>query len=261
MFFLNSRKYCQGPVDTVCKVVIFCCASFSGGIIKEFKPLGHHLSDRYYKRCYQKFHAILLTEYQRVIIMDSDGLTQHNLDHLFYLPFPQGIKLAAPQGYWFDNDGFQMNPNDHCIGSDVSKRPPYYAVITSILLLIEPNEELYNTVEEYFGKWMMNGKGKKTRQYFDMDIINQRLACNGEMMVLPKHYGTLNSEYLINQKLSQKYSLCKDFNQVQYMHFSGLGKPWSHSLANYEKKYEESARPLIRTWFELAHDTCPWIVK
>ena len=261
MFFLNSRKYCQGPVDTVCKVVIFCCASFSGGIIKEFKPLGHHLSDRYYKRCYQKFHAILLTEYQRVIIMDSDGLTQHNLDHLFYLPFPQGIKLAAPQGYWFDNDGFYMNPNDQCIGSDVSKRPPYYAVITSILLLIEPNEELYNTVEEYFGKWMVNGKGKKTRQYFDMDIINQRLACNGEMMVLPKHYGTLNSEYLIKEKASQKFSLCKDFKQVQYMHFSGLGKPWSHSLANYEQKYEESARPLIRTWFELAHDTCPWIVK
>ena len=234
--------------------------SFAGGIIKEFKPLGHHLSDRYYKRCYQKFHAMLLAEYQRVIIMDSDGLTNQNLDHLFFLPFPQGIKLAAPQGYWFGNDGFATNPDVNCIGNDTDIRPPYYAVITSILLLIEPSEALYKTVEEFFGKWMLNAKGKKTRQYFDMDIINQRLACNGELIVLPKHYGTLNSEYLNSEKLSHRYEQCKDFEQVQYMHFSGLGKPWSHSLASYENRYEASARPLVRTWFNLAKETCPWIV-
>ena len=201
-----------------------------------------------------------MTEYQRVIIMDSDGLANHNLDHLFFVPFPQGISMAAPQGYWFNNDGFVLGGQDNknCIGGEIHKRPLYYAVITSILLLIEPNEDLFKTVEEYFGKWMPNGK---KRQYFDMDIINNRLVCNGELLVLPKHYGTLNSEYISSEKLSQKFKVCKDFDQVQYLHFSGLGKPWSHQLSSYQNRYENEAKPLIQTWFKLAKETCPWIVK
>ena len=37
--------------------------------------------------------------------MDSDGLANANIDHLFFLPFPENIFMAAPQGYWFGKDG------------------------------------------------------------------------------------------------------------------------------------------------------------
>ena len=37
--------------------------------------------------------------------MDSDGIANANLDHLFFLPFPENITIAAPQGYWFGKDG------------------------------------------------------------------------------------------------------------------------------------------------------------
>ena len=32
------------------------------------------------------------------------------------LPMPEGIELAAPQGYWFDNEGV-MTPSDECHGT------------------------------------------------------------------------------------------------------------------------------------------------
>jgi hypothetical protein len=40
--------------------------------------------------------------------------------------------------------------------------------------------------------------------------------------VLPKMYGTLDSEYFNgNSKINFRFSMCKDFANVQYLHFSG----------------------------------------
>ena len=61
-----------------------------------------------------------------------------------------------------------------------------------------------------------------------MDILNQRFSCNHEILILPKNYGTLNSEYLKSEKLSSKLSKCKEIKKVYYLHFSGKGKPWQH---------------------------------
>merc|ERR1719362_992391 len=115
-----------------------------------------------------KFNSILLSEYKRVIFMDSDGLANANLDHLFFLPFPENIFMAAPQGYWFGKDGVTIGqPENYCIG-DLSTSPDMFGVISSILLVIEPNQALYDTLQKYFGAWIYKG-GKKSRQYFDMD--------------------------------------------------------------------------------------------
>ena len=82
-----------------------------------------------------KFNSLLLTEYKRVIFMDSDGLVNANLDHLFFLPFPENMSIAAPQGYWFGKDGIRIGqPENYCIG-DLSKSPDMFAVITSILFI------------------------------------------------------------------------------------------------------------------------------
>ena len=94
-----------------------------------------------------------------------------------------------------------------------------------------------------------------------MDIINQRLACRGELVVLPKHYGTLNSEYMKDENLANRMKECKDFKKVKFMHFSGAGKPWSHKLSAYLDKYEENAKPLVKKWFEFAKETCPSMIK
>ena len=100
-------------------------------------------------------------------------------------------------------------------------------------------------------------------QYFDMDIINQEFSCQREILVLPKMYGTLDSEYQTrNSRLSSRMSMCKNFSEVQYFHFSGLGKPWTSAeqMSNYLSNFESGAADLIKRWFNYAHTSCPWLV-
>lgn len=59
-----------------------------------------------------------------------------------------------------------------------------------------------------------------------MDILNHEFACKHEILVLPKIYGTLDSEFYPPDPLSSKLSKCKNFSRAQYIHFSARGKPW-----------------------------------
>ena len=47
----------------------------------------------------------MLTDYERVVVMDADGIPVTDLDHLFLLPLPNNVYLAAPQAYWFHDAG------------------------------------------------------------------------------------------------------------------------------------------------------------
>ena len=108
-------------------------------------------------------------------------------------------------------------------GFGVMDGPLPYSVISSVLMVVNPSEKLFKEVENYFGRWIEIGKTGHRRQLFDMDIINRKFACHGKIVVLPKFYGTLNSEFLQSERLSQKFDQCKDVKKVYYMHFSGLG--------------------------------------
>ena len=80
-----------------------------GGSLRTFPSLELFLIEDGYRGCLEKFYAFLLTDYDRVIAMDTDGFPNSNLDHLFWLPMPKGIELAAPQGYWFSNEGVRSD--------------------------------------------------------------------------------------------------------------------------------------------------------
>jgi hypothetical protein len=54
-----------------------------------------------------------------------------------------------------------------------------------------------------------------------MDILNTEFACNHEILILPKNYGNLNSEFFIAER-----SNCTNFSLCQYVHFTAKGKPW-----------------------------------
>ena len=68
----------------------------NGGIIQEFEPLGQYLKSGYYKKCLQKFHAMLLFEYSRVVIMDSDGIANHDLGRR---PFDSRVLDRCPPDF------------------------------------------------------------------------------------------------------------------------------------------------------------------
>ena len=70
----------------------------------------------YFPGNYNKFYSFLLTGYARVIVLDSDGFALSNLDHLFLLRFPSGVRIAAPQAYWLMGDGVTVGTEDNCPG-------------------------------------------------------------------------------------------------------------------------------------------------
>ena len=94
------------PTDLPGKRHLYKYWQDEGGLLREVKSLRHYLkSDGYYQASYQKFYSFLLTEYDRVIMMDADGVPLKNLDHLFHIKFPGNVQIAAPQGYWFKYQG------------------------------------------------------------------------------------------------------------------------------------------------------------
>ena len=133
-------------------------------------------------------------------------------------------------------------------------------MITSILLLVIPSDTLFASIEPYFGKWVVESGGRKRRQLFDMDIINRKFSCHGKILVLPKVYGTLNTEFMRTENLSRRFQQCKNISQVYFMHFSGLGKPWTRKSSKgrdyYVQKYAEEAKPYIVSWFKLFDQMC-----
>ena len=80
-------------------------AAEEGGKVRNFTSLKRGVKDSYYRATYQKFHSFLLTEYERVVVMDADGFAVRSLDDLFLVRMGEGARLAAPQGYWFKREG------------------------------------------------------------------------------------------------------------------------------------------------------------
>ena len=220
-----------------------------GGMLKPIKRnLKHHSESVYYRGSLHKFFAFLLHDaFDRVVLMDADGIPVSNLDHLFLLPMPKNVSLAAPQAYWFNDFGSDFWDGGRCPGH-------LTVAVASVLLLVVPSEELFLRVEKHFGTKSLQ------RENFDMDIINMEFTCKGEILVLPKMYGTLNSEYSAGDSLSKRVAQCKNFSQVRYMHFSADGKPWSkrREAISYRGMYpDKEVADLHIEWHKLAKEACP----
>ena len=100
---------------------------------------------------------------------------------------------------------------------------------------------------------------------FDMDIVNLEFSCPDQLLVLPKYYGTLNSEYHRPSKLFMKVQQCKDFSKVHYMHFTAHGKPWTYNAASvgqeYKKNYPNEVLEKLEEWMEVTHGHCPNVIS
>ncbi len=65
--------------------------------------------------------------------------------------------------------------------------------VTSALLVIEPSTEMFSRAAALFGSRRFLDASEM--ENFDMDIINIEFTCRGQILILPKAYGTLDGEY------------------------------------------------------------------
>lgn len=62
-------------------------------------------------------------------------------------------------------------------------------------MVVEPHPQLFERVEKHFGSI----RPITRLENFDMEIIHKEFCCNDSVLVLPKHYGTLDTEFLLTQ--------------------------------------------------------------
>lgn len=98
-----------------------------------------------------------------------------------------------------------------------------------------------------------------------MDILIQEFCCRDDIFILPKHYGTLDSELKLTEPLNVDLKQCRDWKDTQYLHFSHKGKPWTRSQAMntkyYSKEFSEDVLVTIQEWFSAAHYFCPSLIS
>jgi hypothetical protein len=154
-----------------------------------------------------KFMAFSLTQYSRIIALDSDITLLQHLDDLFLLP---PAPIAMPRAYWYDHTP-----------------PP----LTSLLMVLQPSiKEL-----EYFKEAISRGGDSALirENKYDMELLNERFGSNA--IVLPhRPYALLTGElrahnhtaYLGNtDETWDPDTVIKD---AKVVHFSDwpLPKPW-----------------------------------
>jgi hypothetical protein len=118
-----------------------------------------------------KLQAFELTDYERVLHLDSDILLYQHLDELFLLP---KTPIAMPRAYW----------------SDV---PPGQWPLTSLMMLIEPNPAELRGMLDTLRHWRMDKNVNGSKQY-DMELLNHRFGSSA--LVLPhRPYALLTAEF------------------------------------------------------------------
>lgn len=168
-----------------------------------------------------KLRAWELTEYDRVLHLDSDITLLDNLDELFLLP---KTPVAMPRAYWTDDVRASQWP------------------LTSLLILLEPNPaELRGMLATLRSWWMESEQTRSHFKQYDMELLNHRFGASA--LVLPhRPYALLSAEWrqsshdaylgLINAaadiKSAQRWDPSRALAEAKLVHFSDwpLPKPW-----------------------------------
>jgi len=142
---------------------------------------------------YTKLLAFNLTEYDRVLAIDSDSVVLQNLDELFLL---RKAPLAMPFVYWGEPQGWQSS-------SQMMLVTPSAGAFSNIKVAIQEAEE-----NEY-----------------DMDIINK--LYKGKILRIPQRpYNLLSGEFRRRNHAaylgsrSQKWDPDTVMSEAKFMHFS-----------------------------------------
>ena len=155
-----------------------------------------NMSDRRWKYTFDKLNIFNLTEYEKIVYLDSDFLILDNLDHLFNIERFSMVKDCKKDFY------------------------------CSALMVVMPNMKDYFGLIDLFNKNERDGIG-------DQDLINEYFD---DINVIPVEYnfikGISEEEIEVFDHIKNKKVLknkCKDYyrsNNPVIIHYYGDTKPW-----------------------------------
>jgi hypothetical protein len=150
---------------------------------------------------YTKLLAFNLTEFDRVLALDSDSVVLQNLDEIFLLP---AAPLAMPYVYWGEPEGWQLS---------------------SQMMLIQPSIQGFSNIQTAIGN--------ANKDEYDMDIINKLYG--PEVLKIPQRpYDLLTGEFRRKDHWAYLGSSSEAWDpevvlrEAKFMHFSDwpIPKPW-----------------------------------
>jgi alpha-N-acetylglucosamine transferase len=161
---------------------------------------------------YTKLLAFNLTEFDRVLAIDSDSVVKQNLDELFLLP---EAPLAMPYIYWGEPEGWSFS---------------------SQMMLVKPSAEEFAKVETAI-------KQAKPDEY-DMDIMNS-LYTSHILRIPHRPFNLLSGEFRRRDHTaylgsrSSKWDPDAILAEAKFMHFSDwpIPKPWIRAQKDVLNKY------------------------
>ncbi|OQO09567.1 hypothetical protein B0A48_04969 [Cryoendolithus antarcticus] len=192
-----------------------------GAKVKEVQILQGD-GDPTWSQGFTKLLAFNMTEYRRVLSLDSDATVLKHMDELFLLP---KTAVAMPRAYWLDHE------------------------LTSSLMLVSPSEERFALVNEQVGL--------KEEENYDMEIMNKLYG--DECLVIPhRPYLVLTGEFRsdnhtaysgrseegVSPGQTNGWSAANVLKEAHYVHFSDypLAKPWQTGVKDMAQSMLPSCR-------------------
>ncbi|CAG8899452.1 unnamed protein product [Penicillium egyptiacum] len=162
-------------------------------------------SDVGWSKSYTKLLAFNLTEYDRVLHLDSDGTVLQTMDELFLAP---SSPVAMPSAYW-------TNPRE--------------GLFTSAVILIEPAAAAFNRT--------IHSISSANSSTYDMEIMNNMYK-HTALTIPHRPYILLTGEFRSKKHRAylgnsdEKWDAEKMFKEAKYLHFSDwpVPKPWVKAL-------------------------------
>jgi hypothetical protein len=161
---------------------------------------------------YTKLLIFNLTQYERVLHLDSDSTILEPMDELFMLP---NSPIAMPKAYWFDDERRDL--------------------FTTGVMLVQPSTEAFSRI--------MEAVKNARKDEYDMEIINGLYGHAAE--VIPhRPYILISGEFRAEDhgkylrgndeshrgvgETEEEWNATDIFNEAKFVHFSDwpVAKPW-----------------------------------
>lgn len=201
-----SRNIAKTSIESLNKRGIKCikldvCAVDNIALLENDTSFSH------WKYTYDKLLLFGLTDYKKIVYLDSDMMILENIDDLFNCkPFS-----AVPAGYLINNKWTRLN---------------------SGLLVIEPDKEVMNIMLRFIPTVYQ----KRKDQGFatgDQDIINEYIPdwYKNKDLVLSESYNIMFKYIdIYKRKFGFRYCNTDNYKSIKVVHFIGKNKPWMESL-------------------------------
>lgn len=175
------------------------------------------VQNSYYKYANNKLYIFKLTQYDKLLFMDSDSMPLQNLDHMFMFP---DAPVVAPCPYW---------------------EPEQQPKFVSWFMLVMPNENSFNTLLK---------RASDMPSQPDMETFND--VFKKEMILLPSYYGLLNSEWENDRNIAFHNHDKDIYTKAPIVHYTIKGKPWQHAKDFFKGKlWDIEADLLHKRWWDL----------